>query len=203
MTVSIIDSETCNLFSIKNALEQVGAKTKIVSNHIDINGANILVLPGVGSFKEAMKNLKKKKLIKPILNHINSNKKFLGVCLGFQLLFETSEEFGSSRGLGVLKGKIKAFDKKKIKSIPHVGWNLANFKNKDFFSKKKELFYFVHSFYVDPKEKNIISSITNLNGFNFCSSIIYKNIFGCQFHPEKSGKTGLKFLKKFLEKNAR
>ena len=197
--VSIIDSETCNLFSIKNALEKVGAKTNVVSNYKDLNEANALVLPGVGSFKEAMSNLKKKKLIKPILNHINSNKKFLGVCLGFQLLFETSEEFGKSKGLGVLKGKIKSFEKKKINSIPHVGWNLVNFKNKNFSSKKNELFYFVHSFYVEPKEKKIVSSTTNLDGFNFCSSIIYKNIFGCQFHPEKSGEKGLNFLKKFIE----
>ena len=199
MTVSIIDSETCNLFSIKNALENVGAKTKVASNYKDLNEANAIVLPGVGSFKAAMRNLKKKGLINPILNHINLNKKFLGICLGFQLLFETSEEFGNSKGLGVLKGKIKSFEKKKINSIPHVGWNLANFKNKNFFFKKKELFYFVHSFYVEPKEKKIISSTTNLDGFSFCSSVIQKNIYGCQFHPEKSGKMGLKFLKKFVE----
>ena len=115
MTVSIIDSETCNLFSIKNALENVGAKTKVASNYKDLNEADAIVLPGVGSFKAAMRNLKKKGLINPILNHINLNKKFLGICLGFQLLFETSEEFGNSKGLGVLKGKIKSFEKKKNK----------------------------------------------------------------------------------------
>src|SRR6056300_869519 len=101
MEVSIIDSETCNLFSIKNALENIGAKTKVVSSHRDLNKANALVLPGVGSYKEAMKNLKKKKLINPILRHITTGKRFLGICLGFQLLFESSEEFGNTLGLGV------------------------------------------------------------------------------------------------------
>ena len=198
MEVSIIDSETCNLFSIQNALENIGAKTKVVSSHRDLSNFNALVLPGVGSYKEAMKNLKKKKLINPILHHINSGKRFLGICLGFQLLFESSEEFGNSKGLGVLKGKIKSFEKK-ISSVPHVGWNIATFKKKNIFVKKKELFYFVHSFYVEPKDKKVVYSTTNVDGFNFCSSIVFKNIFGCQFHPEKSGKIGLKFLKKFME----
>jgi glutamine amidotransferase len=199
MEVSIIDSETCNLFSIKNALENIGAKTKVVSSHRDLNKANALVLPGVGSYKEAMKNLKKKKLINPILRHITTGKRFLGICLGFQLLFESSEEFGNTLGLGVLKGKIKSFEKKKISPVPHVGWNIATFKKKNCFLKKRELFYFVHSFYVEPKDKKIIYSKTKVDGFNFCSSIVYKNIFGCQFHPEKSGKIGLQFLKKFME----
>ena len=128
MIVSIIDSGTCNLFSIKNAFEKVGAKTKIATSYKDIIKCNVLVLPGVGSYKQAMKNLKKKNMIKPILKHIESNKRFLGICLGFQLLFETSEEFGITKGLGVLRGKIKSFEKEKIKSIPHVGWNLVKFK---------------------------------------------------------------------------
>ena len=198
MEVSIIDSETCNLFSIQNALENIGAETKVVSSYRDLNKTNALVLPGVGSYKEAMKNLKKKKLINPILQHINSGKRFLGICLGFQLLFESSEEFGSSKGFGVLKGKIKSFEKK-ISSVPHVGWNIAKFKKKNSSVNKKEFFYFVHSFYVEPKNKKIIYSTTNIDGFNFCSSVVYKNIFGFQFHPEKSGLTGLKFLKKFME----
>ncbi len=198
MSVSIVDSGTCNLFSIKNALEKVGAKTRIVSSHKDISECNILVLPGVGSYKQAMTNLKKKKLIKPIIKHINSNKRFLGICLGFQLLFESSEEFGFTKGLGVLKGKIKSFEKKKIRSIPHVGWNLVKCKKKNFINKN-EFYYFVHSFYAEPKDKSVIYSTTKLDNLNFCSSIIFKNIYGCQFHPEKSGKSGLRFLKKFLE----
>ena len=188
MEVSIIDSETCNLFSIQNALENIGAKTKVISSNRDLTKTNAVVLPGVGSYKEAMKNLKKKKLINPILQHINSGKRFLGICLGF----------GNSKGLAVLEGKIKSFEKK-INSVPHVGWNVTTFKKKDIFIEKKEFFYFVHSYYVEPKDKKIIYSTTNVDGFKFCSSIVYKNIFGCQFHPEKSGKIGLKFLKKFME----
>ena len=157
-------------------------------------------MPGVGSYKEAMKNLKKKKIIKPIIQHINSGKSFLGICLGFQLLFDSSSEFGNTKGLGILRGTINSFDSKKVKSIPHVGWNKAKLKNRKFnLINDSELYYFVHSFYAKPKNNKIVYTTTAVDNFVFCSSIIYKNIYGCQFHPEKSGKQGLNFLKKFLQ----
>lgn len=198
--VSIIDSETSNLFSIKNAIRKVGIEAKITSSISEINQSEILVLPGVGSFKQAMHNLNKKKIIKPIKDHIISGKRFLGICLGFQLLFERSSEFGNTKGLSVLKGSIESFDKKKVKSIPHVGWNRILEKKNLKYLKSNEFYYFVHSFYVKPKNKSIIYTTTSADKFNFCSSIIYKNIFGCQFHPEKSGKQGLTFLKNFFNK---
>lgn len=198
--VSIIDSGTSNLFSIKNAINEVGAKAKIISKKSEIIKSDILVLPGVGSYKEAMKNLKKKNIIKPIIQHINSGKSFLGICLGFQLLFESSSEFGNTKGLGILKGTINSFDSKKVKSIPHVGWNKAKVKNRKLnLINDSELYYFVHSFYAKPKDRKIVYTTTVADNFAFCSSIIYKNIYGCQFHPEKSGKQGLNFLKKFLQ----
>ena len=201
--VFIIDSGTSNLFSIKNAIRKVGINAKITSKRSDIDQSEILILPGVGSFKQAMHNLKKKKIIKPIRDHILSGKRFLGICLGFQLLFEKSSEFGKTKGLNILKGSIEAFDHKKIKSIPHVGWNKIIEKKNLKYLKTNEYYYFVHSFYANPRSTNIIYTTTRVDNFNFCSSIIYKNIFGCQFHPEKSGKQGLNFLKKFLKLNAR
>ena len=198
--VSIIDSGTSNLFSIKNAIRKVGIDAKITSKRSEINKSDILILPGVGSFKQAMHNLNKTKIIKPIKDHIISGKRFLGICLGFQLLFERSSEFGNTKGLSVLKGSIELFDKKKVNSIPHVGWNRILEKKNHKYLKSNEFYYFVHSFYVKPKNKSIIYTTTSADKFNFCSSIIYKNIFGCQFHPEKSGKQGLTFLKNFFNK---
>jgi glutamine amidotransferase len=200
--VSIIDSGTSNLFSIQNALNEIGAKTKIISNQKEIYKANFLVLPGVGSFCEAMKNINKKKLSIPIIQHIKSGKPFLGICLGFQLLFENSYEFKKTKGLGILKGNVLEFDKSKVKTIPHVGWNTTKIKNKKYnLIKNNDFYYFVHSFYVLPKNKKAIYTTTQVDNFNFCSSIVYDNVYGCQFHPEKSGKQGLKFLKNFLYYN--
>ena len=128
-----------------------------------------------------------------------SGKRFLGICLGFQLLFERSSEFGDTKGLSILKGSIESFNHNQVKSIPHVGWNTAKVKKNLKYIKHNEYYYFVHSFYANPKKKDIIYTTTKTDKFNFCSSIIHKNIFGCQFHPEKSGKQGLDFLKKFLQ----
>ena len=152
--VSIIDSGTSNLFSIKNAIRKVGIEAKITSKKGEIDKSEILVLPGVGSFKQAMDNLNKKKIIKPIKDHILSGKRFLGICLGFQLLFERSSEFGNTKGLGILKGSVEQFDKKKVKSIPLVGWNKTKEKKNLNYVKSNEFYYFVHSFYAKPKNTN-------------------------------------------------
>ena len=200
--VSIIDYGTSNLFSIANAFKKIGATTEITSNKNDIKNSDYLVLPGVGSFCQGMMNLKKKKLIEVIIRHINSKKPFLGICLGFQLLFNHSYEFKKTKGLSVLKGKVLEFPRNKVNVIPHVGWNTVNVLKKKYgFIKNNDFYYFVHSFYVLPENKKMIYSTTKIDNFKFCSSIIYKNIFGCQFHPEKSGKQGLNFLKNFLKYN--
>ncbi len=200
--VSIIDSGTSNLFSIANAFNKIGASVEITSNKSDIKNSNYLILPGVGSFNQGMINLKKKKLIDVIIKHINSGKPFLGICLGFQLLFNYSYEFKKTRGLSILKGKVLEFPRNKVNVIPHVGWNTVNVLKKKYgFIKNNDFYYFVHSFYVLPDNKKMIYSTTIVDNFKFCSSIIDNNIFGCQFHPEKSGKQGLKFLKNFLKYN--
>ena len=171
--VVIIDSGTSNLFSIQNALNSLGAKTKITSSKNDIQKADFLILPGVGSFSQAMLNLNKKKILPSILKHIEEKKPFLGICLGFQLLFEYSYEFKKTKGLSVLQGDVREFPKNKVKMVPHVGWNSTKVLNKkEKFIKNKDFYYFVHSFYVLPKNKKIIYTTTKVDNFSFCSSII-------------------------------
>lgn len=202
--ITIIDYGMGNLHSVSKALEKAGAKVKISSRPTDILKAEKLVLPGVGAFKEAMSELKKRKLIKPIIKYITEIKKpFLGLCLGLQLLFEESEEGGRIKGLGILKGKVRRFNfplSKKLK-IPHMGWNQIRIKNKNCPILKgipdKTYMYFVHSYYVEPKDKKNIAALTNY-GLNFTSAICQDNIYAWQGHPEKSQKMGLKILENFV-----
>lgn len=205
--ITIVDYGLSNIFSIRNAIESLGYKTKITSKSQTIDKAEVLVLPGVGSFPAAIKRINKLKIKKSIKNFIASGKPFLGICLGFQLLFQKSYEFGNSKGLGILKGEVKIFSKKKInKSKLHIGWNKLKL-NKKFkihnkkliYQLKNNFYYFVHSYHVIPKDKNIVSFTSNFKGEHFCSGILKNNIFALQFHPEKSGIQGLKMLKIFLK----
>jgi len=200
--ITIIDYGMGNLRSVQKAFEHIGKNAVITDDRKKILKSSLVVLPGVGSFSAAIANLKKLNLIETVKNIILDGKPFLGLCLGLQLLFEKSEE-GNCKGLGIFKGKVKKFDYPLLK-IPHMGWNNARCKMQDagckIFKgiKNNSYFYFVHSFYVVPKNKNIIATITNY-GINFTSSIFYKNIFATQFHPEKSQKNGLKLLKNYVD----
>lgn len=196
--ITIIDYGMGNLRSLINAFQFLGEKVKVSDNPKEIERAKKLVFPGVGNFGEALKNLKRKKLDRAIKNSIKKGNPFLGICLGFQLLFEKSEEAPKTQGLSIFKGKIVKF--RKIK-IPQIGWNQLKIQKKSKILKgiKNESFvYFMHSFYPEPLDEKIIIAKTNY-GINFCSVIEFKNIFGAQFHPEKSGKTGLKILKNFIK----
>ena len=203
---TIVDYGLSNIFSIKNAIESLGFKTKITSQSRAIDKAEVLILPGVGSFPAAIKKINKLKIKKSIKNFIAAGKPFLGICLGFQLLFQKSYEFGISKGLGVLEGDVKIFPlKKKNKSKLHVGWNKLKLNKKFKIHNKKivnqlknNFYYFVHSYHVVPKDKNIVLFNSNFKGKIFCSGILKNNIFALQFHPEKSGNQGLKMLKNFL-----
>lgn len=195
--ISIIDYGMGNLRSLMNAFQFLGEKVKITNNPEEIERAEKLVFPGVGNFGKAIENLKRKKIDLAIKRNIKKGTPFLGICLGLQLLFEKSQEAPEIDGLGILKGKVLKFQKVKI---PQIGWNqieiqreskiLAGIKNNSFV-------YFMHSFYVEPRDKRIIIAKTNY-GKDFCSAIELKNIFAFQFHPEKSGKVGLKILKNFI-----
>jgi len=196
--ITIIDYGMGNLRSIENAFKRLGARVKITDKPKDIEKAKRLVFPGVGNFGQAIKNLKKRKLISAIKNSLQKNVPFLGICLGLQLLFEKSDEAPKEKGLGIFKGKVLKF--KKIK-VPQIGWNHVRIQKKTRLLKgipDKSFCYFVHSFYVKPLDKKIIVAETDY-GIDFCSVIESKNIFGVQFHPEKSGKVGLKILKNFIE----
>ena len=201
--VSIIDYEGGNLFSVIQACKSVGLNASITSDYNEILKSDGLILPGVGSFPYAMKMLKKKDLINPIKDFISSNKPFMGICLGFQLLFSQSEEFENCNGLDIVKGAVRKFDfKDKIIKVPQIGWNKIynedGWKNSSLENiKQLEYMYFVHSYYVVPEDKNNILSYTKYENFEYCSSIIKNNIFATQFHPEKSGTEGMKIYKKW------
>ena len=200
--ILIIDYKTGNLFSVNQALTNIGLNVTITSNPNEIAFADAIVLPGVGAFGDAMKNLKSLNLIDPIKKFIDSGKPFLGICLGLQLLFTEGEEFGSTKGLAIIKGRVKRFNNTNREGgtikIPQIAWNqIYNVRGKSWENsplkdiKKGEFMYFVHSFYVEPEEPVGLSQ-TNYDGQKYISSIQKDNIFACQFHPEKSAKEGLK-----------
>lgn len=199
--IAILDYGMGNLRSVEKALQKVGAETLVTSDAEKITGAEGLVLPGVGAFKDCMRNLKEYGLIAPLYQFIQSGRPFLGICLGLQLLFSESTEFGLYKGLNIIKGKVVRFPQNSLVKIPHMGWNTVNIKEgvpllKDI--EDESYFYFVHSYYVVPEDESIVASTTNY-GIEFVSSIYHNNIFACQFHPEKSQEPGLKILRRFGE----
>ncbi|MFH0925292.1 MAG: imidazole glycerol phosphate synthase subunit HisH [bacterium] len=201
--ITIINYGMGNLRSVQKGFEKVGAQALITNNPDEILKADKIVLPGVGAFKQAMESLSNLGLIDPLISVIKRGVPYLGICLGLQLLFSESEEFGNCRGLGLIKGKIKKFNNSQDKTlkIPHMGWNSINIlKDSPLYNsiKNNTFFYFVHSYYAEPADKdNILSS--SEYGINFTSAIAVDNIFATQFHPEKSQIEGLKILKNFAE----
>ena len=195
--VGVIDYKLNNLFSIYNALKKIGYNVKIIDTEIkDYNSYDLVVLPGVGSYDSAMKYIKAYNIDNKI-NDFIENKNFLfGICLGMQLLFEKSSEFKNTKGLGIIKGSVKNLKKNKNNPVPHIGWNsLINVKTNELNLEKKNNFYFVHSLYCSPKDKKHILSETKYGTNKFCSAIRNKNIIATQFHPEKSGPSGINLLK--------
>lgn len=191
--ITIIDYEAGNLKSICNMLDYLTAEYKISSVPEEIESAQCIIFPGQGHFSQAMKNLENKKLIEPIKNAINTNVKFLGICLGLQVLFEKSEEAPEIEGLGIIKGEVKKFTEGKI---PQIGWNkIKTTQNNSYL--QDDFYYFVNSYYVIPEDKNVISSTCEYHK-EFAASIEYKNLTAVQFHPEKSSEAGVKFFKKWL-----
>ena len=198
MRTVVIDYGMGNLKSVSKALEFVGFREVVVSgNRKDVESADVLILPGVGAFGDAMRNLKDLELINAIRNHIDKGKPFLGICLGLQLLFEKSYEYGEHEGLGILKGEVKLLPPRV--RIPHIGWNQLWFKKKGEITeglKDGDYFYFVHSYRVVPKDDSVVLSTTDYEEY-FVSSVWVDNLLAVQFHPEKSQKKGLKLLENF------
>lgn len=205
--IAIVDYEIGNLYSVQNGLKYIGLDSIITSDKKIIKNADALILPGVGAFGDAMKNMHSLGLIKPIKEFVETGKPFMGICLGLQLLFSRSEEFGNHEGLGIIKGRVVKFHSKNngISSfkVPQISWNQiyskeVRWKDTEIDGiKNGEFMYFVHSYYVVPENVAEVLSVTNYEGIEYCSSIKKDNVFASQFHPEKSGLEGIKILSNF------
>lgn len=197
--IAIIDYDAGNLKSVEKALIHLGENPVVSRDPEVILKADKVILPGVGSFKEAMERLKEYKLVDVIHEVVKMQKPFLGICLGLQLLFESSEESPGVEGLGILKGKIVRIPDYEDLKIPHIGWNSLKFPNKGrlFAGLEEEPYvYFVHSYYLRAEEPEIVVAST-WYGTDIHASVEKGNVYACQFHPEKSSDTGLKILKNF------
>jgi glutamine amidotransferase len=202
--IAIIDYGMGNLRSVEKGFLKVGMDVKVVSHQRAIDDAKAVVLPGVGSFKDCMRNLENMSLIDPIIRSIEKGKPYLGICLGLQVLFSESEEFGVCKGFNIFEGNVVRFQVNL--KVPHMGWNNITISRRPPILsgiQDEAFFYFVHSFYVVPYRSDIIATTTDY-GVRFTSMIWKDNIFATQFHPEKSQEMGLKILKNFGEfsKNA-
>lgn len=196
--IAIIDYGMGNLRSVQKGFEKAGVTAEIVQDPAAVENARGVVLPGVGAFADAMSNLCKTGMDRVVIQAVESGKPFLGICLGLQLLFETSEEWGHSRGLGIFPGMVRRLPPGL--KVPHMGWNQLEYKGErcKIFEGIPDgaSFYFVHSYYVEPLEEEIVSGVTEY-GINFTSAVAKENVYAIQFHPEKSSALGLRILQNF------
>lgn len=199
--IAIIDYDAGNIRSVEKALQFLGQEVKITRDREEILGADKVVLPGVGSFGDAIGKLHQYGLVEVIRQVAEKKTPFLGICLGLQLLFERSDESPGVEGLGILKGEILRIPEGEGRKIPHMGWNSLELRNQGrlFAGLSGEPYvYFVHSYYLKARDEQIVKATTEY-GVTIHASVEQDNIFACQFHPEKSSDTGLKILKNFVE----
>jgi glutamine amidotransferase len=201
--IAIVDFGLGNLFSVAQSCEVLGINAEITSNPEVINNAHGIILPGVGAFGDAMENIQKLNLEHCLKEQVKKGKPTFGICLGMQLMFERSYEFGENRGLGFFSGEVLKFHsaEKKIR-VPQIAWNTIQMNGQENWKKSpfktladNEYMYFVHSFYVKPKDESLITSTTVYEGIKYCSSVFKDNLFAVQFHPEKSAQKGLEIYK--------
>lgn len=203
MSIGIVDYNMGNLASVQNAFTKLGVETVVESNPDKFKDYDKLILPGVGAFGDAMEHLRDRGMIDPLIEYAKSGKYMLGICLGMQLLFESSEEFGSHEGLGLIKGSVTAFDTEKFSEpfkVPHMGWNRMFTENHPLFKNLDEehYLYFVHTYHVNCTDKSDIIGRTDY-GYEFTSAVAHENIMGIQPHPEKSHENGLHILENFIK----
>jgi glutamine amidotransferase len=197
--IAVINYGAGNIHSVSKALEKVGAQVRIADNPKLINQADKIFLPGVGAFGKAVQELKSRDLIDSLIQAIEKDKPFLGICLGLHLLFQNSEENPESEGFSILKGKVVRFPTGL--KVPHLGWNQVRQKSPSPLWKDvpdQSFYYFAHSYFVQPEDRSVIAGETKYE-VTFTSSIWINNLFGLQFHPEKSQKWGLKILENFVQ----
>jgi len=212
-SVAIVDYDAGNLFSVEQACKSVGVVPLIISRPEEIHQADALILPGVGAFGDAMRNLHKLDLVQSLKEFAGSGRPFMGICLGMQLLFSRSEEFGEHEGLDLIDGdviKFPAVNKLGQKNrIPQIGWNQITYPSKCGQSwhdtpleqiSNGEFMYFIHSFYTKPRNPENVLAVTEYGGQDYCSVVIKENIFAAQFHPEKSAVEGMKIYRNWANK---
>jgi glutamine amidotransferase len=205
--INIIDYEMGNLRSVEKAFESLGFAARVSAEPQDILSADKLVLPGVGAFADCVKNLRAGGFVEPLLTHVRSGKPLLGICVGMQMLFDESEEFGRHPGLGLIPGKVVRFPFGMVEQgerlkVPHMGWNnlLLQRPSPLFKEVENESFvYFVHSYYCQAEQESDIAASCRYGDIEFCASLWRDNIMATQFHPEKSQSVGLKIFKNFGE----
>lgn len=199
--VAIIDYGAGNLSSVKKALDYLGAESEITQDRDKILSASHVILPGVGSFGDAMNSMEERGLVETVKEAALSGKPFLGICLGLQLLFEKSDESPNVKGLGLLKGRIVTIPKDNGLKVPHMGWNSVELKQKNGIFDgidDDSYFYFVHSYYLKDADDDVVAGVTRY-GVEIQCAVQKGNLCATQFHPEKSSKVGLKLLKNFLK----
>ena len=199
--ISVIDYGAGNIQSVIKAFHHIGCAVQVTADPEVIRESKAAILPGVGAFGDSMNRLKQSGLVQPVLDFIESGKPFLGICLGLRLLFEGREESPGVHVLGVLEGKIHRIPANRGLKVPHMGWNSLHFAhNGKLFQGIEEgaYVYFVHSYYLEAEEESIVKASAEY-GVHIHASVEKENVFACQFHPEKSGETGLKILKNFTE----
>lgn len=209
--VAIVDYGMGNLYSVLRACEHEGIPAEITNDPTAVRAAPAVILPGVGAFEDAMKELHARKLVEPLRAAPAEGKPFFGICLGLQLMMETSYEFGTWEGLGLVKGTVTRFENPTGEDgdalkVPQVGWNAVHRPGGDA-SRWKGTFledlpdgvrmYFVHSYHVRPSDPSVVASLTRYGQIEFCSSVKSGNLFGCQWHPERSGDEGLHMYRNF------
>ena len=198
----IIDYGAGNLLSVRNALKSLDIPARIVSDPGGFDGLERLIFPGVGAFGDSLRHIDEQDLRQPLLDWLQADKPFLGICIGYQVLFESSEEAPDVKGLGFFEGQVVRFQSDDHLKVPHMGWNQVDFTRPDDPQWRDmpddPYFYFVHSYYPDPEDKKLISATTDY-GKPFAAGIQTGNICAVQFHPERSQDLGLRFLKNFVE----
>jgi glutamine amidotransferase len=200
--VAIIDYGVGNLFSLKSSLKEIGAEAVVTSDEKVIAEADRIILPGVGAFEDAARKLRDSGMAEVVKREAAAGKPMMGICLGMQLMFDVGYEYGVHEGLGLIRGSVRAIADviPEGYKIPHIGWNLLKFKKESplfKYIKEDDYVYFVHSYYAAECDESVIA-VTEY-GAELTAAVANENVYGCQFHPEKSGEVGMKILKAFME----